>query len=242
MKAIVRSALRRANRFWVSSVASRSEYGRVWDAVSGSVGDARHAVAGYADEGEWQRSGTATAADVVAECGVTSGDVVLEIGCGAGRVGAHLAPTCREWVGADVSANMLAHARSALAGRPNVRLVQLGGDGLGPIADASVDVVYCTAVFMHLDEWDRYRYAREAFRVLRPGGRVYVDNFSLLSPSGWRLFEDLAKLSPAERPPHVSKASTPQEIEAYVRHAGFADVRVREGDLFVTVMGRKPAA
>jgi hypothetical protein len=95
---------------------------------------------------------------------------------------------------------------------------------------------------MHLDEWDRYRYAREAFRVLRDGGRVYVDNFSLLSPQGWRLFEDLAKLAPAERPPHVSKASTPQEIEAYVRHAGFTGVRVREGDLFVTVMARKPAA
>ena len=39
---------------------------------------------------------------------------------------------------------------------------------------------------MHLDEWDRYRYLTEFFRVLGPGGVVYVDNFDLAVPRGGR--------------------------------------------------------
>ena len=110
---------------------------------------------------------------------------MLEIGCGVGRVGASLAPRCARWIGADVSAEMLRHARAALAGHANVSLVHLNGVDLAGVDDASVDVAYCTGVFMHLDEWERYRYLAEAFRVLRPGGRVYVDNINLLSPEGW---------------------------------------------------------
>lgn len=71
----------------------------------------------------------------------------------------------------------------------NVRLVEISGFDLKPIADASVDVLYCTVVFMHLEEWDRYNYVLEAYRVLRPGGRIYIDNFSLCTEEGWSVFE-----------------------------------------------------
>jgi ubiquinone/menaquinone biosynthesis C-methylase UbiE len=93
---------------------------------------------------------------------------------------------------------------------------------------------------MHLEEWDRYRYVQAAHRVLKPGGRFYVDSFSLLSEDGWALFEAMARLPPAERPPHISKASTPEELRTLVDKAGFEDVRVRGGRLFVTVVARKP--
>jgi SAM-dependent methyltransferase len=236
----VRTLLRRATRFWTTTVARRSEYGRVWDSVSQSHDDARVAVAGYSDSAEWARTGELTAEDVLKETGITPTDVVLEIGCGAARVGVHLAGRCGQWIGSDVSRNMLAHAKQALAGAPNARLALLDGTGLTGIADASVDVVYSSTVFMHIDEWDRYRYCREAYRVLKPGGRVYVDNHSLLSPQGWAVFEQLSLLPPLERPPHISKASTPQELEAYITHAGFVDARVRNGAMFVTVVARKP--
>jgi ubiquinone/menaquinone biosynthesis C-methylase UbiE len=57
--------------------------------------------------------------------------------------------------------------------------VEISGYNLSGVADASVDVVYCTVVFMHLESWDRYNYILEAFRALRPGGRIYVDNSNL---------------------------------------------------------------
>jgi SAM-dependent methyltransferase len=237
-----RMVVRRATRFWTVSVAQRAEYGRVWDSVAQSRDDARRAVAGYADDAEWTRSGKETANDVIAETGAGENDIVLEIGCGAGRVGTQLAPRVARWIGCDVSKTMLAHAKEALASHPNVSLVHVDGTGLTGVPSSSVDVVYCTTVFMHLEEWDRYRYVCESFRVLKPGGRFYVDSFSLLSPAGWRLFEELSALPPLARPPHISKGSTPQELEAYVAHAGFESRRTREGDLYVTVLARKPAA
>jgi SAM-dependent methyltransferase len=168
--------------------------------------------------------------------------VVLEIGCGAGRVGTKLAPLCGQWIGADVSTNMLAFAREGLAesGHRNVSFVHLNGVDLAGVPDASVDVVYCTAVFMHLDEWERYRYIADAYRVLRPGGRIYFDNFCLGSSMGWHLFEETAGLDPATRPPNVSKSSTGEELQVYAEKAGYRNIRVIRGELFVTLVAEKP--
>ena len=131
-----------------------------------------------------------------APSGLHPSDRVLEIGCGIGRVGAELAPVVREWIGCDVSPTMLDHAREELRAFSNVQLLEISGFDLAPVAARTVDVVYCTVVFMHLDEWDRYGYVQEAFRVLRPGGRIYVDNFNLLSEEGWAVFEAHAAIPP----------------------------------------------
>ena len=86
--------------------------------------------------------------------------------------------------------------------------------------------------------WERFRYVVEARRVLRPGGRLYVDNFNLLEPEGWALFMEHFRMDPSKRPANVSRHSTPAELEAYVTNAGFTDVKVRTGGLWVTVVGR----
>ncbi len=218
---------------------SRGDYGAEWDAAAQSLVEARISVYGSADEGLYDYSGDATAKELVRVCGITKDDVVLEIGCGVGRVGSKLAPLCREWVGCDVSRAMLEHTRAAMGPQTNFRLVHLNGRDLHGVEDASVDVVYCSAVFMHLDEWDRYRYVCEAFRVLRPGGRVYVDSMNLLGEEGWAQFLELTKLDPLQRPTRIGKTSTPQELEHYVTRAGFGDVQVTSGPLFVTCWGRK---
>jgi ubiquinone/menaquinone biosynthesis C-methylase UbiE len=217
---------------------TRTAYAQVWDHVSQTKAAARVAVSGTADEDEWARSGEATADDVRTMAAVTAHDDVLEIGCGAGRVGRFLAPACRHWTGGDVSPNMLRFAAESLADLPNVSTVQLNGYDLDGVADHSMDVVYCTGVFMHVDEWERFRYILEARRVLRPGGRLYVDNFNLLEPEGWALFMEHFRMDPSKRPANVSRHSTPAELEAYVTRAGFTDVRVRTGGLWVTVVGR----
>jgi SAM-dependent methyltransferase len=221
---------------------TRTAYAQVWDEVSQTEAAARIAVCGTDDGHEWARSGEATAGDVRTLAALAPTDDVLEIGCGAGRVGRFLAPACRHWTGGDVSPNMLHFAAEALADLPNVSTVPLNGYDLGGVADGSMDVVYCTGVFMHLDEWERFRYILDARRVLRPGGRLYVDNFNLLEPEGWALFMDHFRLDPSKRPANVSRHSTPQELERYLAQAGYTDITVRTGGLWVTVVGRSPAA
>lgn len=218
---------------------ARSAYKSTWNELSTSLDRAKMHVTGYVEETLIQTSAEETKRVLLATVGIGPTDVVLEIGCGIGRVGKVIAPLCKEWIGCDVSTNMLQHTAERLKDARNVRFVELSGYDLKPIADQSVDVVYCTVVFMHLDEWDRYSYILDAHRALRPGGRIYIDNFSLCGEEGWAVFERQRVGRPEERPPHISVSSTPQEIEMYLKHAGFQAVTIESHTLWARGWGRK---
>jgi ubiquinone/menaquinone biosynthesis C-methylase UbiE len=218
----------------------RSDYKSTWNAVSKTLSNARMSVAFTEDEKELNRSGAATTQFLLDNVGISPDDVVLEIGCGVGRVGKHMAAHCRRWIGADVSTNMLRHAAENLHGFDNAEFVELSGYNLGPVASESVDVVYCTVVFPHLSQWDRYSYVEDAFRVLRPGGKLYVDNVNLCSESGWKIFEEHRRIPPLERIPQIGECSTPEELREYLKRAGFESVQSKPGDELIAVWGRKP--
>ncbi len=220
----------------------RSEYKAQWNSVSQSEDGAKTAVSGYVDEEKYRLTAEATVTMLKTTVGVRPEDVILEIGAGVGRVGAALAPLCREWIGTDVSENMVRHIERRLARFANVRAMATNGFDLREIPSESVDLVYCTVVFMHLEEWDRYGYVKEGFRILKPGGRMLVDNVNLLSEEGWKFFEDVRALPPSERPSQISITSTPQELETYFRRAGFTDIRQEGPGLCIATYGRKPTA
>jgi SAM-dependent methyltransferase len=218
---------------------ARSEYKKVWSALSATEDQAKLHVIGVTEEDALRTTGEETLRFLRDSVGIGKEDVVLEIGCGIGRVGKVVAPLCRKWIGCDVTSNMLSLAAERLRGLPGVELKEISGYDLKDVPDASVDVAYCTVVFMHLEPWDRYNYVLEAFRVLRPNGRIYVDNINLCSDGGWKVFEDHRAFLPANRPPHMTHNSTPQEIETYLKRAGFSDVRIRTDDDWVRASGVK---
>jgi SAM-dependent methyltransferase len=218
----------------------RSEYKKVWSGLSTTEERAKLHVIGVTEEAALQATGEETLRFLQESVGIRKNDVVLEIGCGIGRVGRVVAPLCRKWIGCDVASNMLSLAAERLRDLPQVELKEISGYDLKGVINASVDVVYCTVVFMHLESWDRYNYILEAFRVLRPTGRIYVDNINLCSDGGWRVFETHRAFSPANRPPHMTQNSTPQEIETYLRRAGFSEVRIRTNDDWIRASGIKP--
>ena len=219
----------------------RWDYKTVWTNLSDTLAQAKMVIAGSDDEESFTKGGRLDADFLREKVGINPTDTVLEIGCGVGRVGSHLAPHCQLWIGCDVSPNMVKFARERLMAVPNVELVETPGYDLAPIKGASADVVYCIVVFCHIDEWDRYRYVEEAFRVLRRGGRLCVNNVNLCSDAGWAVFETLRKIHPTQRPPYIGKCSTPAELEEYLKRGGFGQIQATENREFVWVWGTKPA-
>jgi SAM-dependent methyltransferase len=191
-----------------ASMIQRNQYKDCWNAISQSEEAAKRAVSGNTDENVNSQSALHTLEILKRHVGIRPEEVVLEIGAGVGRVGAVLAPLCREWIGVDVSENMVRHIKRRLAGFSNVRAIATNGFDLSPILSESVDVVYCTVVFMHLDEWERYGYIAEGFRVLKPNGRMLVDNVNLLSDEGWAFFQNHCALPPSKRPPHAKQPTS----------------------------------
>jgi SAM-dependent methyltransferase len=95
---------------------------------------------------------------------------VVEIGCGAGRITRALARLFGEVHGVDVSGEMVAQAKQALAQTPNAFVYQNNGMDLTVVPPGPYDFAFTTIVFQHIPSREViYNYVREVNRLLRPG-------------------------------------------------------------------------
>ena len=151
------------------------------------------------------------------------GETVLDLGSGAG-IDCFLAaqvvgPTGRA-IGVDMTAEMVDRARSN-AGRNGIENVEfrLGEIEHLPVADRSVDVVISNCV-VNLSP-DKPRVFREAFRALKPGGRMFLSDIVLLKPLPEDVRESIEAYVGC-----VAGASMKTEYLAAIEAAGFRDVEV----------------
>jgi ubiquinone/menaquinone biosynthesis C-methylase UbiE len=172
--------------------------------------------------------------DLVEAAGLQPGQRVLDIACGTGIVARTVARRMGSGdrvVGLDVSAPMLAAARSAAAAEARTIEWREGDAVRLPLADEAFDVAFCQQSFQFVP--DRPAALREMYRVLAPGGKLVL--------SVWREIErspGFAVLAQALTR-HVSPdaggllrsgpfgLSSSEELRRLVAAAEFKDIIVR---------------
>jgi len=184
------------------------------------------ALLGYAEE---DITGAAADANLGLGCGnptalasLKPGEVVVDLGSGAGfdalLSAEKLGPEGR-FIGVDMTPEMLERARTNAVQAGYARTVEFR-EGLIenlPVASNSVDVVISNCV-INLSP-DKAQVFREAYRVLKPGGRLAVTDIVLSEP----LPPDIAKVAESWIA-CVGGALVEDEYLGHMRAAGFENI------------------
>ena len=160
----------------------------------------------------------------VAIASLRSGQVVLDLGSGAGfdafLAAREVGPNGRV-IGVDMVSEMVAKARAnARKGGYNHVEFRLGELEALPVADASVDVIISNCVINLCP--DKRPVYREAFRVLKAGGRIAVSDVVAREELSDEVKKNLALYSGC-----LSGATLITDLENILAEAGFADVTIR---------------
>jgi len=222
--------------------AVRERYGRIAAAGEDSLGcctsscgsgapDARSLRLGYSRE---ELASAPGGADLGLGCGspegialLEPGETVLDLGSGGGLdcflAAEKVGPTGRV-IGVDMTPEMVSRARenAARALSTNVEF-RLGEIEHLPVANASVDVILSNCV-INLSP-DKQAVYREAYRALKPGGRLAITDVVATAELPEEVRQDLSAYTGC-----IAGALEIGRLERLLAEVGFADVRVRPLD------------
>ncbi|OGW92194.1 MAG: hypothetical protein A3D28_06225 [Omnitrophica bacterium RIFCSPHIGHO2_02_FULL_63_14] len=121
------------------------------------------------------------------------------------------------------------HPDLARFAAPGVRTFVRGCEDLGPFRDATLDVVFASNLFEHLDEDTLAKTVDETRRVLKPGGRIILiqPNFK---HAAREYFDDYTH----------KKVFTDVSLADYLRSRGFVVKRVEPRFLLISMKARVP--
>jgi len=163
----------------------------------------------------------------VALASLKSGETVVDLGSGGGFdcfLAAREVGETGRVIGVDMTSEMVTKARknAEKAGATNVEF-RLGEIEHLPVADNSADIIMSNCV-INLSP-DKQSVYREAYRVLKPGGRLSISDILATAPLPEEVQKDMALVAAC-----VGGASTIDETEALLRSAGFQDIKIKPKD------------
>jgi SAM-dependent methyltransferase len=155
------------------------------------------------------------------------GEVMVDLGAGGGFdcfLAAHEVGPQGHVIGVDMTPDMLSKARgNAAKGKFDNVEFRLGEIEYLPVADATVDVIISNCV-INLSP-NKPQVFREAFRVLKPGGRLAISDVVATVELPEEMRQDEALIAGC-----MGNASLIEELEAMIREAGFEQVRIAPKD------------
>lgn len=155
------------------------------------------------------------------------GETVLDLGSGAGFdcfLAARQVGSAGRVIGVDMTPEMIEKARAHAKAEPYANVeFRLGEIERLPVSDASVDVIISNCV-INLSP-DKRNVFREAFRVLKPGGRLAISDVIATAPLPESVRNDLALYSSC-----MGGALTVAELKTMLGESGFQAIRIQPKD------------
>ena len=165
----------------------------------------------------------------VALASLKGGEVVLDLGSGAGFdcfLAAKKVGNKGKVIGIDMTPEMLKKARSnAKKGNYNNVEFRKGEIENLPVADNSVDVIISNCV-INLSP-DKDKVFKDAFRVLKLGGRLMVSDIVLESPLPTTIKNSINAYVGC-----IAGASIKKDYLAGIKNAGFSDIKIADESAF----------
>jgi arsenite methyltransferase len=155
------------------------------------------------------------------------GEIVLDLGSGGGFdcfLAAKQVGDNGKVIGVDMTTEMLIKAReNAIKIQANNIEFRLGEIEHLPVEDQSIDVIMSNCV-INLSP-DKTQVFKDAFRVLKPGGRLAISDIVATAKIPEAIQKDLAMIAAC-----IGGAESIENIETMLQAVGFKDIKIQPKD------------